>query len=41
MAEGEAAIANTIQQQIAIASYQVAPPESFNFKAVEWPKWIQ
>ena len=36
-----AALANTVQQQISIASYQVAPPESFNFKAEEWPKLIQ
>lgn len=36
-----AAFANTVQQQIVIASYQVAPPQPFNFKAEEWPKWIQ
>ena len=45
MTEGQAEAvigANAIQQQqISIASYQVTPPELFNFKAGDWPKWIQ
>ena len=45
MTEGQAEAvigANAIQQQqISIASYQVTPPELFNFKAGDWPNWIQ
>lgn len=43
MTEGssQGAIGANATQRISIASYQVAPPESFNFKAPEWSKWIR
>ena len=41
MSDEDAVIANNATQQISIASYQVAPPESFNFKAEDWTKWIK
>jgi len=28
-------------QQIPMASYQVPPPEKFNFKPEEWSRWIK
>ena len=28
-------------QQIAVANYQVPPPEKFSFKPNEWLRWIR
>ena len=28
-------------QQIAVANYQVPPPEKFSFKPDEWLRWIR
>ena len=41
----QAQVATAVQQpmvqQIPIPSYQVAPPEKFNFKPEEWFRWIK
>ena len=36
-----AAVQKPMVQQLPIASYQGSPPEKFNFKPKEWPRWIK
>ena len=36
-----AAVQQPMVQQIPMASYQVPPPEKFNFKPQEWSRWIK
>ena len=36
-----AAVQQPVIQQIPMASYQVPPPEKFNFKPEEWSRWIK
>ena len=36
-----AAVQQPMVQQIPMASYQVPPPEKFNFKPEEWSRWIR
>ena len=36
-----AAVEQPVVQQIPMASYQVPPPEKFNFKPEEWSRWIK
>jgi len=35
------AVQQAMVQQIPMASYQVPPPEKFNFKPEEWSRWIK
>jgi len=36
-----AAVQQPMVQQIPMASYQIPPPEKFNFKPEEWSRWIK
>ncbi|KAL9967390.1 hypothetical protein ACROYT_G025604 [Oculina patagonica] len=40
-AQPQAPVQQQMVQQISVANYKVPPPEKFNFKPEEWPRWIK